>query len=68
VYQQDGKFLSNVMFYNGGTSESEIFGTCQQIKTTGNMLQQCRRYTEIQKAASLIDAEGLLNVDSLKQL
>ena len=68
IYQQNGEFLSNVMFYNGGTSDSEIFGVCQQVKTTGNMLQQCRSYTSIQKTASLIDAEGLLNVDSLKQL
>ena len=36
-------YLSDNMFFNGGTSYTEEFGTCRLVKTTsGNMLEQCQ--------------------------
>lgn len=51
IYKQDGTdgkplYLSDVMFYNGGTSEQEEFGLCRQIKTSGaNMLEECHKFS-----------------------
>ena len=33
--------LSNMMFYNGGDSTTEIFGLCRQIRPTGTAAEQC---------------------------
>lgn len=65
------EYLSNIMFYNDGTAEEEVFGICQQLstKTGEDMSQQCIRITSITTDAQPIAREGLLNTgDPLKAL
>ena len=34
IYKNDaGQFMSNAMFYNGGTALNEVFGVCKQVST-----------------------------------
>jgi hypothetical protein len=64
IYEQDGEYLSDVMFYNSGTSEQEIFGLCKQIATqsTKTMLEQCQSITSPYiSAAQEIRTPGKLN-------
>ena len=63
------ELLSSLMFYNEGTAETEIFGTCRQINTTGNMLEQCGDLTPVETEAQEIKIQGKLNTgEPLKQL
>ena len=77
IYQQvnttqseEPQFLSDKMFYNGGTKDMEVFGLCKQIKTSGsNMLDECQSITSVESAAQEITTAGKLNAgDPLKQL
>ena len=63
------ELLSSLMFYNEGTAETEIFGTCRQINTTGNMLEQCGDLNPVETEAKEIKIQGKLNTgEPLKQL
>ena len=63
------ELLSSLMFYNEGTAETEIFGTCRQISTSGNILQQCGDLTPVETEAQEIKIQGKLNTgEPLKQL
>lgn len=63
------ELLSSVMFYNEGTAETEIFGTCRQIATTGNIMLQCGELNPIETEAQEIKIQGKLNTgEPLKQL
>lgn len=78
VYEQvttdnEGKevrqFLSGAMFYNEGTKETEVFGLCRQIATTGTMNDQLSIITSVETEAQEIKTAGKLNSgDPLKQL
>ena len=61
--------LSNMMFYNGGDSTTEIFGLCRQIRPTGTAAEQCQSITSVSKEAEKQITPGKLNSgDSLKNL
>ena len=51
IYKQDDgqggyQYLSDAIFYNGGTADQEEFGLCRQIKTNGaNMLEECHKFS-----------------------
>lgn len=73
VYQQteneETNLLSNIMFYNEGTAEKEVFGVCRQVKTSGNMSEQCQSITSVETDAQEIKIAGKLNSgEPLKQL
>ena len=62
-------YLSNVMFYNEGTAETEVFGLCKQISTTGTILEQLSIITSVETEAQEIKTAGKLNTgEPLKQL
>lgn len=69
VYEKDGHLMSAVMFYNEGTSTTEIFGICRQFSLEGNMTQQCQSVTSVETDAREIKTAGKLNTGNpLKQL
>jgi hypothetical protein len=38
IYRNDaGQFMSNAMFYNGGTALNEVFGICKQVSTDASL-------------------------------
>lgn len=62
-------YLSNIMFYNEGTSETEVFGLCKQIDITGNMTNQLTSITSVSTEAQEIRTAGKLNAgEPLRQL
>ena len=55
------------MFYNEGTSDTEIFGICRQITTSGTLIEQCSSIFSVETAATEIRTAGKLNTgDPLK--
>ena len=65
----DYEYLSNVMFYNAGHSQTEVFGTCMQINTTGTMEAQCEGIGSVETEATVTKVAGRLNSgDPLKSL
>lgn len=61
--------LSDTMFYNEGTSDTEIFGICRQIITSGTLIEQCSSIFSVETAATEIRTAGKLNTgDPLKQM
>ena len=75
VYEQlEGEttnLLSNIMFYNEGTAEKEVFGICRQISTNDAlpMGDQCSSIAPIETDAQPIKLPGKLNSgEPLRQL
>ena len=63
------QYLSNTIFYNGGTSNASVFGVCQQTKTTGNVMDQCISIGSVESDTMDITTPGKLNTgDQLKQM
>ena len=63
------KLLSNIMFYNEGTFQTEVFGICKQNGTTGTVSEQCTGITSTETEAKIIKTAGKLNTpDPLRQL
>ena len=64
------EILSDVMFYNEGTSKKEIFGICRQTKSKGtNVSDECQSITSVETDAQEIKTAGKLNTgDPLRQL
>lgn len=55
------KYLSNGILYNSGSSDKEIFGICQQIKTEGSITEQCQSIFSTETEAQTIKTPGKLN-------
>lgn len=75
IYKQDDgqggyQYLSDAIFYNGGTSDQEEFGLCKQIKTNGaNMLEECHIFaTEITDAVERFNYGELNSGNPLKKM
>lgn len=75
IYTQDRMnddplYLSDVMFYNGGTSEQEEFGLCRQRKVAGDdMLDECHIYaTELTDAKVRVNYGDLNSGEPLKKM
>lgn len=66
------KYYSDAMYYNTGTSDTEIFGLCRQLNSLTsdvNMLGQCEIYSTVESDASSKTSAGLLNTGTpLKQV
>lgn len=66
------KYYSSAMYYNTGTSDTEIFGLCKQLNsvTSGiNMLGQCEIFSTVESDATSKTIAGLLNTGNpLKQV
>lgn len=70
IYKDDiHGYLSQSMFYNGGTSEYQMFGVCKQTNVDGNMLEQCSNVDYIETEAQEIKTPGKLNAgEPLKKM
>ncbi len=67
--QNEQLFLSNAMFFNSGTSDTEKVGICQQNNTSGNMSEMCSVVDSKSPGAGDITQPGKLNSgSSLKHL
>ena len=64
------KYLSENMFYNGGTAYKELFGLCRQMKTSGeNMADECQITAPTETSAQDLKIAGKLNAgEPLKQV
>jgi len=61
--------MSDVMFYNQGTLDQEIFGICRQVHQTGNILEQCHSITSVESDSHVIKTPGKLNTgEPLKEV
>lgn len=70
IYKDDiHGYLSQSMFYNGGTSKYQTFGVCKQTSLVGNMLEQCSNVDYIETEAQEIKTPGKLNTgEPLKKM
>ena len=70
IYQDNLQtYLSQSMFYNGGTSEYQTFGVCKQTSLVGNMIQQCSNVDYVETEAREIKMPGKLNTgEPLKKM
>lgn len=69
VYEEGGKLLSNAMFYNGGTGDTEEFGVCKLVNTSGNMATQCSIVDFVSTEAEVLTTPVKLNtVEPLKKM
>ena len=69
IYEYDGNYYSNAMFYNEGTAEQEIFGICKQIAMDGDMQNQCLKITtEINDAEKITNTTAFNTGTHLKNL
>ena len=70
IYEQGDRYLSETMWYNGGTHEIERFGVCKMVAPDEQFMgNQCQSVDFVESEATFIKNEGKLNTgEPLKRM
>ena len=70
IYEQEDRYLSETMWYNGGTHAVERFGVCKMVNPDAQFMgQQCQSVDFVESEATYIKNAGKLNTgEPLKRM